>query len=290
MRRSKWAAIMAGVTLWALSLAGPASAREMYSVQGIGRIDAGTDVTVRTNERIRANDSDGRVFNGTVAEDVRDSRGDIVIPGGSPVELMVRQLANNDFAVDLDSVMIDGERYGLDAAGSNVVGTNKTTGEDVAGGAVRGAIIGSVAAGGKAVAGAAQVLTRGREVNVPAESLLTFRLEEPLRAGVADSGYLRNGLHYHRGNETQQAFRQKPGAYSNGRGTISIGRDNNVSWQGSESGFVYVQVDNGDQTLFASGQSGVQAAPSTMPGHLYIFTFKDANGNIMASDQLDLRH
>src|SRR5215469_11510334 len=118
MRSSKWAAMMAGVTLWALSLAGIASAHKFYSVQGIGKIDAGTDITVRTNERIRAKNSDGRVFNGAVAEDIRDRQGDIVIPRDSPVELIVRQLANNEFVVDLDSVMIDGERYGLDAGGN----------------------------------------------------------------------------------------------------------------------------------------------------------------------------
>ncbi|HEY2380168.1 MAG TPA: hypothetical protein VGK48_03200 [Terriglobia bacterium] len=305
MRTSKWVAIMAGVTLWALSFAGAASAHKIYPGQGIGKVDAGTDIAVRTNERIRANGSDGRVFSGAVAEDVRDRRGDIVIPRGSPVELMVRELANNDFVVDLDSVMIDGDRYGVDTNGNVVgaenggLGTNKTTGEYVGGGAVLGAIIGAIAGGGKgaaigAGAGAAggagtQVLTRGRDVDVPAESLLTFRLAEPLRAGVADNGYLRNGIHYHQGHETQQAFRQKPGAYSSGRGTLSIGRDNKVSWQGSESGFVYVQMDNQEPKLFASGQSGVEAAPWMNPGHLYVFTFKDANGNVLASDRLDLR-
>jgi len=34
---------------------------------------------------------------------------------------------------------------------------------------------------------------------VPAESLLTFNLTEPLRAGVSDGGYMRNGNHYHQG-------------------------------------------------------------------------------------------
>jgi hypothetical protein len=60
----------------------------------------------------------------------------------------------------------------------------------VGGGAVLGTLIGAVAGGAKgavvgAVAGAAagagaQVLTRGKEVNVPAESVLTFRLGNPI--------------------------------------------------------------------------------------------------------------
>jgi outer membrane lipoprotein SlyB len=60
----------------------------------------------------------------------------------------------------------------------------------VGGGAVLGTLLGALAGGGKgaaigAVAGAAaggsvQVLTKGREIRVPAETVLNFRLEEPL--------------------------------------------------------------------------------------------------------------
>ena len=70
-----------------------------------------------------------------------------------------------------------------------------------------GSIIGAIAGGGKgaaigAAAGAAagagtQTLTRGRFVRVPRESLLTFRLEHPLEIGVADTGFMRDGRHYH---------------------------------------------------------------------------------------------
>lgn len=61
----------------------------------------------------------------------------------------------------------------------------------VGGGAALGTLIGAVAGGGKgaaigAITGAAggaaiQVLTRGKEVNVPAETVLTFRLDQPWR-------------------------------------------------------------------------------------------------------------
>ena len=60
----------------------------------------------------------------------------------------------------------------------------------VGGGAVLGTLLGAIAGGGKgaaigAVAGAAtgagvQVLTRGKEVRVPAETVLNFRLDQPL--------------------------------------------------------------------------------------------------------------
>src|SRR5262249_40059549 len=165
-----------------------------------------------------------------------------------------------------------------------------------------GAIIGAIAGGGKgaaigAGAGAAagagvQVLTRGDRVNVPAESLLTFRLAQPLRAGVVDNGYTQNGVHYHN-RFSPQAYntgRQKPGRYSTDRGTINIGADSNVSWQGPQNASVYVQVDNEAAKLFAAGASGTQAAPWIAEGHLYVFTLRDASGNEIARDLQDLRY
>jgi outer membrane lipoprotein SlyB len=81
----------------------------------------------------------------------------------------------------------------------------------VGGGAVFGTLLGAIAGGGKgaaigALAGGAagaagQSVTRGHDVRVPAESILTFRLDEPLRMAVdpytQDRGYDENGYHYH---------------------------------------------------------------------------------------------
>jgi len=60
----------------------------------------------------------------------------------------------------------------------------------VGGGAALGTLLGALAGGGKgaaigAIAGAAagggvQVLTKGREIRVPAETVLHFRLDQPL--------------------------------------------------------------------------------------------------------------
>jgi hypothetical protein len=47
------------------------------------------------------------------------------------------------------------------------------------------------------------VLTRGKSVKVPAESLLTFRLEQPLAVGAPDQGYTRGGRHYHKLNKNR---------------------------------------------------------------------------------------
>jgi hypothetical protein len=41
---------------------------------------------------------------------------------------------------------------------------------------------------------------RYSSARVPAESSLTFRLEQPLEMGVADDGITRRGRHYHTPN------------------------------------------------------------------------------------------
>ena len=70
------------------------------------------------------------------------------------------------------------------------IGKNKRTAETVGGGAALGTIIGAIAGGAKGAAigvlvGAAggagvQVLNKGKDVRVPAETLLTFRLDKPV--------------------------------------------------------------------------------------------------------------
>jgi hypothetical protein len=127
---------------------------------------------------------------------------------------LVRNASNQELALDLESVDVGGQRYAVTTTAEVIggarrqgVGANQRTGEYVGGGALLGTIIGAIAGGGRgaaigAAAGAGagagtQVLTRGRNVNVPAESLLTFRLEQPLQMAVPDNGFTRDGQHYH---------------------------------------------------------------------------------------------
>jgi hypothetical protein len=61
----------------------------------------------------------------------------------------------------------------------------------VGGGALLGTVVGAIAGGGKGAAigalvgggggAAAQVITKGNKISVPAESLLTFKLDQPLQ-------------------------------------------------------------------------------------------------------------
>src|SRR6185369_7652919 len=90
-----------------------------------GIIDAGTTITVRTNETIDAKDSDGRVFSGVIEQDVVNRNGNIAIPKGSDVELVVRQTSDKEVALDLDSVMVNGQRYSIQGESAATIPTEK---------------------------------------------------------------------------------------------------------------------------------------------------------------------
>jgi len=186
-------------------------------------VPSGTEITVRTNDTIDAKSSnEGRIYTGVVDRDVRDRSGNVVIPRGSNTELIVRDTNDRDMILDLGSVAVNGRRYvvsttdqpvNADDARKEGVGANKRTGKYVGGGAVIGSIIGAIAGGGKGAAiGAAtgagagavgQTVTRGGQVRVPSESLLTFRLDRTLVIGGPDPGYDRDGNHYHRYDNSQ---------------------------------------------------------------------------------------
>src|SRR5438876_10371899 len=172
------------------------------------RVAAGTEVTVRTNESIDGNSpSDYRVYTATIDRAVTDRDGRVLIPRGSQAELILRDADSNNVVLDLESITVNGERLSVDSSTAKVfaeggkegVGANKRTGKYVGGGAVIGAIIGAVAGGGKGAAigavtgagagGVGQTVTRGGQVRVPSESLLTFRLDRCLMIGGPDTGY-----------------------------------------------------------------------------------------------------
>jgi hypothetical protein len=120
--------------------------------------------------------------------------------------MVVNSTSDEELVLDLASITVNGQRYTVDSEDQVVtgerkegIGINKRTGKYVGGGAAIGAIIGAIAGGGKGAAigagvgaaggAATQVLTRGDEVNVPSESLLTFRLQQPLRADYRNTSY-----------------------------------------------------------------------------------------------------
>jgi hypothetical protein len=148
--------------------------RRMYT-----RLDTGTVIPVRTNEAIDVERRDNRVYYGVVDQDVRGDNGRIAIPRGSNAELMVRVEPDNDLILDVESVVVNGQRYAIRADPNKVESRRDNS--------VVGAIVGAIN-GGEA---------RGRAVRIPRDSVVTFRLERPLEMGVADQGVDRDGHHYH---------------------------------------------------------------------------------------------
>jgi hypothetical protein len=170
---------------------------------GTGKIiPVGTEITIRTNESVNSKDSNtGQLHSATVSEDVSDVSGNIAIPAGTPAKLVVRDITTGgavhspELVLDLFSISINGKEYRVDTADVDVnskkgVGANRRTAEFGGGGAAIGALLGGIFGGGKgagigAAAGGGgglltQIFTRGKQVQVPAESSLTFRLDRTL--------------------------------------------------------------------------------------------------------------
>jgi len=143
------------------------------------RLLPGTSVVVRPNEAIDVERKDNRVYRGIVDQDVRGDNGQLAIPRGSPVELIVRVAPDNDLVLDLESVTVNGERYAIKADANRVQSARDQS--------LVGAIVGAIN-GGEA---------RGRAIRIPRDTALSFRIDRTLEIGVADEGVEREGHHYH---------------------------------------------------------------------------------------------
>jgi hypothetical protein len=165
-------------------------------------IPAGTEIQVRTAEQIQSETATSdRTYQATVVEDVRDASGAVVIPRGSNADLVIREMSQGgavgsaELVLDLQSVTAGGNTYyvsteDVQRSGREGLGANRRTAEMVGGGAALGTLLGAIAGGGRgaaigaavgAAAGAGvQVLTRGKTVSVPAETVLRFRLDQPM--------------------------------------------------------------------------------------------------------------
>ena len=185
--------------------------RAEFELHGNGRstvttnsttIKSGTALSVRTNETIDSkNVAVGQTFSAVIAADVLDSSGLVAIPKGSGAQLVIRSSSGgsitsaSDLVLDVKSLTVNGTNYiistgDLDEKSRQGVGANQRTAIMVGGGAVLGTIIGAIAGGGRGAAiGAAvgagagvgtEILTKGKEVRIPAETILNFKLDQDL--------------------------------------------------------------------------------------------------------------
>jgi hypothetical protein len=128
----------------------------------------------------------------------------VVAPGGTTVygRLANAKKAGNmsgagELTLELTDIVINGTSYPLLTSAFEVKseGKGKKTTRRIVGGTGLGALIGGIAGGGTgaaigALAGAAagttvSAATKGKQVSIPSESLLEFRLEQPASLPVA---------------------------------------------------------------------------------------------------------
>ena len=99
---------------------------------------------------------------------------------------------SSELQLELTRIIIDGKEFPIVSGDYTLRGKGRgsDTAKKVGGGAVAGAIIGAIAGGGQgaaigagvgSAAGAGvQIFTRGHQVKVPSETLLEFRVEQPV--------------------------------------------------------------------------------------------------------------
>jgi hypothetical protein len=163
-------------------------------------VPAGTVLTIRTAQPLSSKTAQtGTSFAGNVATPI-SLEGKLVIPSGSSVTGTVRDAKKAGkfkggaiLALALDSLTVKGHTYNIETEffSQESKGKGKRTAGVIVGGTGVGAAIGGIAGGGKgaaigAVTGAAAgtvgaALTGGnKNIELPAESALSFRLVSPL--------------------------------------------------------------------------------------------------------------
>jgi hypothetical protein len=161
-------------------------------------VPVGTILTVRTNQALSTkNVQTGTAFTGTVMTPI-SLAGKMVIPAGSDVTGTVSDAkkagkfkGGASLTLALDSVTIKGHKYNIvtEYFAQESKGKGKRTAAMIGGGTGVGAAIGGLAGGGKgaaigalagATAGTIGSMTGNRDIELPAESALTFKLDQPL--------------------------------------------------------------------------------------------------------------
>jgi hypothetical protein len=183
----------------------PAAAPAPPPVQRV-TVPDGTLLSVRLVDEIDSETAqDGEVFRGTLnAPIVVDDQ--TVIPGDADIEGRVVQVQSAGrfkgqslLTLELNKIMYNGRSYNIKTNQWSKQGSSrgKATAAKVGGGAALGAIIGGLAGGGKGAAIGATVgagagtgvsaATKGQQIKLGSETVLSFQLESPVTVTPAAS-------------------------------------------------------------------------------------------------------
>jgi hypothetical protein len=141
-----------------------------------GVVPEGTALLVRTNDTVNVYRAfRSTIYDASIASEVLDQNGHVLVPKESPVELVVRSVSylapggvgTSELTLMLQTVTVDGVRYPV----QTVSGRPHAGGLEAAG---RPRLVGGGESRG-------QLVIRGRHVNVPTGTEVAFRLEEPIR-------------------------------------------------------------------------------------------------------------
>ncbi len=186
--------LTATVVLQSLVLTGMAVAAEPQS------LFPGDTLTIRLNQDLNSGKNQaGTRFQGAVDSAVMHG-GIVLVPKGASVDGYVREASTSgrfngrsELHLYLDGLTINGKRYSITTQAEVRTGPGhaKHNTAFVGGGAAFGTVIGALAGGGKGAAigaltgaaagGAGATATGKKEVLIPAETVLTFRLRDQLR-------------------------------------------------------------------------------------------------------------
>ena len=164
-------------------------------------VPSGAAVRVRTIDPIDINSAHpGMKFRGSLADPVMNLNGSVLIPRGAPVQLSVvsvqkegRLKGRDRIAVKVDSISFNGRSLPVVSSVAESRGNRqgRNTLRDAGIGAGAGGLIGGLVGGGTGLAVGALVgggggtavsaATQKSRLTIPAESVLSFQLQSPLR-------------------------------------------------------------------------------------------------------------
>jgi BON domain-containing protein len=177
----------------------PAPVKPAAPVARTVSVAAGTSLPVRLTDALDSGTTQtGQAIHGTLTADII-ANNMVAIPRGTPVVGRVVQAkdathfaGSSLLSIELTQVELKGQPLSVVTTpfSQQGKGRGKNTAMKTGGGAAIGAIIGALAGGGKGAAiGAASggglgagvnAVTRGDQVKIPAESLITFKLQSPI--------------------------------------------------------------------------------------------------------------